>query len=185
MKLVDTLDEQGLLESLARGDQAASPSGLPTSSLPAGDAIPIRRTISVRVAIPPRRHDSGGLLCLEDVLDRHRGNDVPPSAVLRRLASHALWPLDAGDLTVFSVRFRTSTGIELAAPPFAADRARWTHPTDYAPCQVLAETAREADVDVLRYSSARDAGEGSTSPCSRAAPSRRPSRSDGKRGASI
>src|SRR4029079_16399665 len=45
-----------------------------------------------------------------------------------------------------------------AAPPFDAHRARWTHPTDYAPCQALAETAREADVDVLRYPSARDAG---------------------------
>jgi hypothetical protein len=67
------------------------------------------------------------------------------------------WPADAGDLTAFSVRFRSSAAIDLTASPFNADRARWTHPTDYTPCQALADTAREADVDVLRYSSARDA----------------------------
>jgi hypothetical protein len=68
------------------------------------------------------------------------------------------WPADAGDLTAFSVRFGTPAGIDLTAPPFDADRARWAHPTDYAPCQALAVTAREADVDVLRHASARDAG---------------------------
>lgn len=66
------------------------------------------------------------------------------------------WPADAGALTAFSVRFRTPAGIDLTAPPFDVDRDRWMHPTDYAPCQMLADTAREADVDVVRYPSARD-----------------------------
>ena len=66
------------------------------------------------------------------------------------------WPIDAGDLTAFSVRFRTSAGIDLTAPPFATDLVHWTHPTDYALCQALADSAREADVDVLLYRSARD-----------------------------
>lgn len=66
------------------------------------------------------------------------------------------WPADAGDYTAFSVRFSAQSGLDLMAPPLDADRARWTHPTDYAPCQALAEEAREADVDVLRYESARD-----------------------------
>jgi hypothetical protein len=30
------------------------------------------------------------------------------------------------------------------------------HPTDYASCQALADTARQADVDVMLYRSARD-----------------------------
>ena len=66
------------------------------------------------------------------------------------------WPADAGDYTAFSVRFRTRAALDLTRPPFEAERARWTHPTEYAPCQTLADAAREAAVDVLRYPSARD-----------------------------
>jgi hypothetical protein len=68
------------------------------------------------------------------------------------------WPLDAGDLTAFSVRFRTTAGLDLTTQPFDADRAHWTHPTDYAFCQALADTAREADVEVLLSRSAREMG---------------------------
>src|SRR6185295_11370469 len=68
------------------------------------------------------------------------------------------WPMDAGDLTAFSVRFRTSAGLDLTAPPFETDRLRWTHPTDYAPCQALADLARAAGVEGLLYGSARDPG---------------------------
>jgi hypothetical protein len=68
------------------------------------------------------------------------------------------WPADAGDYTAFSARFRTPAGLDLTAPPLDTDRARWTHPTDYAACQALADAAREAEVDALRYPSARDPG---------------------------
>ena len=56
-----------------------------------------------------------------------------------------------------SVRFRSAAGLDLTAPPFDADRGRWSHPTDYGPCQTLADAARAADVEVLLYSSAREA----------------------------
>jgi hypothetical protein len=68
------------------------------------------------------------------------------------------WPTNAGEHTVFAVRFRTASGLDLTEAPFAADRDRWTHRTDYATCQDLADAAREARVDVLRYASARAAG---------------------------
>ena len=64
--------------------------------------------------------------------------------------------MDAGDFTAFSVRFRSAAGLDLTAAPFDAERARWMHPTDYAPCQTLADTARAADVEALLYRSARD-----------------------------
>jgi hypothetical protein len=66
------------------------------------------------------------------------------------------WPADAGDYTAFSTRFRTRAALDLTRPPFEAERARWAHPTEYAPCQTLADAAREAAVDGLRYPSARD-----------------------------
>jgi hypothetical protein len=71
-------------------------------------------------------------------------------------APEAPWPDNAGEFTAFSVRYRTAGGIDLAAPPFDRERDAWTHPTDYTRCQALADAARPADVDVLRYPSARD-----------------------------
>ena len=38
------------------------------------------------------------------------------------------------------------------------DAARWQHATDYAATQALAEAARTADIEVIRYGSARDEG---------------------------
>jgi hypothetical protein len=66
------------------------------------------------------------------------------------------WPTNPLDRTAFQVRFRTTRGLDLIAEPFNRDRARWTDPTDYAGCQDLAEAARVAGVQVIRYASARD-----------------------------
>jgi hypothetical protein len=68
------------------------------------------------------------------------------------------WPANASEQTAFQARFRTNTGIDLSTPPFDRERARWTHPTDYLKCQELAEAARAAGVEAIRYRSARDAG---------------------------
>lgn len=32
----------------------------------------------------------------------------------------------------------------------------WVHPTDFGPCQTLADTARAAGIETIRYRSARD-----------------------------
>jgi hypothetical protein len=66
------------------------------------------------------------------------------------------WPVNASEHTAFQVRFHTSTGLDLTASPFDRDRARWTHPTDYDACQALADDARAAGVQAIRYPSARD-----------------------------
>jgi hypothetical protein len=68
------------------------------------------------------------------------------------------WPDNASEYTAFSVRYRTAAGLDLMAAPLDRDRAVWTHPTKYGPCQDLADAARAAAVEVLRYESARDAG---------------------------
>jgi len=68
------------------------------------------------------------------------------------------WPINPVEHTAFQVRFRTTRGLDLIAEPFARERARWTHPTDYAGCQDLADAARAAGVEAIRYASARDPG---------------------------
>ena len=66
------------------------------------------------------------------------------------------WPANPGEFTAFSVRVSTPAALDLTAPPLDRDTRHWAHPTDYSPCQALAEAARAADVQVLRYRSVRD-----------------------------
>jgi hypothetical protein len=69
-------------------------------------------------------------------------------------------PANAADYTAFSAAIRTDAAIDLSAPPLDRDAARWTHPTDYAACQSLADDARAADVAAILYRSVRDPGTG-------------------------
>lgn len=66
------------------------------------------------------------------------------------------WPANAAEFTAFAVRYGSARAIDLTRPPLARRRKRWMHPTDYAPCQALADEARAADVEVIRFASARD-----------------------------
>lgn len=67
------------------------------------------------------------------------------------------WPDNPGEYTAFAVEFETAQGIDLTRPPLSAHRDVWRDPTDYAPCQALAEDARTAGIEVIRYESARSA----------------------------
>ncbi|HET6620269.1 MAG TPA: RES family NAD+ phosphorylase [Dongiaceae bacterium] len=66
------------------------------------------------------------------------------------------WPAGAAEHTAFSVRYGSARAVDLTRPPLARNRARWIHPTEYAPCQKLAEAARAAGIEVIRFASVRD-----------------------------
>ena len=68
------------------------------------------------------------------------------------------WPVNPGEYTAFSVRFSAGKGLDLTRPPLNRDAEKWTDPTDYSHCQALADTARSAQVQMLRYQSARAPG---------------------------
>jgi hypothetical protein len=89
-----------------------------------------------------------------------------PATAVAEMAYHRLlffadspgtpWPGNAGECTVFSARYRTATGIDLTTPPLDRDRATWRHPVEYEACQQLADAARAAGAEIIRYPSARD-----------------------------
>src|SRR5690606_11307388 len=58
----------------------------------------------------------------------------------------------------FSVALSAGRTVHLTQPPFDADTADWTHPTDYTACQDLAAAARGAGAQAIRVMSARDLG---------------------------
>jgi len=66
------------------------------------------------------------------------------------------WPANPAEFTAFAVRYLTGRAIDLMAMPFLRDRPKWTHPTDYEPCQALADAARGAEIELIRYQSVRD-----------------------------
>ncbi len=70
------------------------------------------------------------------------------------------WPANAAEYTAFSVAYGTAKGIDLTKGKLARDKATWTHLTDYVACQALADSARTASIDVIRYQSVRDPGSG-------------------------
>jgi hypothetical protein len=154
MKLVDTLAEQGLLESIVDRSKPAVP--------PECEPLHYLLSTPFRYGAP---YPSGSRFRRAGMTPGVFYASKSPATAVAEMAFHRLlffadapgvpWPSDAGDYTAFSVRFR-ARGVDLSVSPFDRDRARWIHPTDYAPCQALSDTAREASVDALRYPSARD-----------------------------
>lgn len=61
-------------------------------------------------------------------------------------------------ITLFEFRAATQHSIDLTAGLLAVDAALWTNPKDYAATQALANAAREAGVEVIRYESVRNRG---------------------------
>jgi len=68
------------------------------------------------------------------------------------------WPVNAAQYTSFAVAYAGRKGLDLTRPPFDRHADQWMDPVDYGACHDLADAAREAGVQVLRYRSARTKG---------------------------
>jgi hypothetical protein len=71
-------------------------------------------------------------------------------------APDASWPINVGEYTAFAASYGTRRALDLTRPPLDRDRLHWTNPIDYSACQNLADAARAAEIQILRYSSIRD-----------------------------
>ena len=65
-------------------------------------------------------------------------------------------PANPAEYTAFSARIATEQSLDLTEPPLVRDREAWEHPTAYAACQDLADTARLAGIEAILYRSVRD-----------------------------
>ena len=65
------------------------------------------------------------------------------------------WPSDAGEHTAFAADYAAKS-IDLTVPPLNSRARLWIHPTQYEECQNLADLARVADIDLIKYASVRD-----------------------------
>ena len=135
---------------------------MPLAPLPSFHAVPLRRPLSGRLAFSARGPDTRRVLRL------NRAPVAVAEMAFRRLLFFAEspatpWPSNAVEHTAFSVRYSTRAGLDLTSPPLDRHVKHWTEPVAYEKCQALADAAREAGTQVLRYRSAR--ADASTSRC--------------------
>lgn len=154
LKLVDSLDEQAVLEDIL--DETKPPMPSDCQHLDYLLSTPFR----YRPYPQGSRFRRAGL-----TPGVWYGAEQPETAVAEIVFYRFLFyaespetpfPDDAADYTAFSVMLATPTALDLTDGIMARDAAAWQHRTDYAACQVLADTAREIGAEVIRYASVRD-----------------------------
>lgn len=151
MVLVDTLDEQALLEQLLEQSKPALPE-TPGS---------LHWLLFTPFRYPPL--PSGSRFRSPTDPGVFYGADTRATACAE--LGYWRWRLlmDSPDLdyiepllqTLFQTPVRGAT-IDLREPPFSARRQHWIDALDYTECQALARRAREAEIEIIRYQSVRD-----------------------------
>jgi hypothetical protein len=155
LKLVDTLAEQAVLEGLIEQSKPPIPPEcrhlhyLLATPFRYGSAYP-RGSRFRRAGMTP------GVYYASARVDTAIAETAFSRLLFFAESPATPWPANPGEFTAFSARFATRHGLDATSSPLSVDRASWTHPTDYASCQALAEAARAAAVEVIRYESVRD-----------------------------
>lgn len=70
------------------------------------------------------------------------------------------WPSNPAQFTALEAQFSVPLSIDLGQPPLSHESAVWEHPVDYRACQNLADAARAATIDAILYRAVRDPGRG-------------------------
>jgi len=155
LKLTDNLAEQALLEELIEETKPAIP--------------PECRHLDFLLATPFRY----GALYPTGSRFRRAGRtpgvyyaaDRPATAVAEMAFYRLLffaespatpWPADASEYTAFAATVASGRMLDLTEAPLAQDADVWRDPVAYEGCQALADAARAADAEIIRYSAVRD-----------------------------
>ena len=158
LKLVDTLDEQALLEAELEGSKPLIP--LACAGLDYLLATPFRYAPYPRGSRFRRARQTEGCFYAAERVE----TAVAEEAFYRLLffldAPAARRPANPQERIAFRVPAGTGLAIDLTMPPLDRDMALWQHPTDYDPCQAFADAARAARVEAIRYHSVRDLDQG-------------------------
>lgn len=156
MKLVDHLVEQDVLENLIEQTKPAYPPEC-------GGLHYLLKTPFRYGAVYPRgsRFRRAGLTPGVYYASEEPRTAVAEMAFYRLLffadSPQTPWPLNPSEYTGFSAALESRRILDLAAPPLDREKELWRRPIDYGPCQAFADVAREAEAEIIRYASARDA----------------------------
>jgi RES domain len=155
LKLVDTLEEQSVLEELIEQTKPAIP--VECRHLDYLLATPFRYGAEYPRGSRFRR--AGRTLGVYYAAER-------PETAVAEMAFYRLlffaespqtpWPNDAAEYTAFAAAVATQRNLDLTKQPLLRHRSVWVDPIRYEPCQALAHSARAAEVALIRYESVRD-----------------------------
>ena len=158
LKLVDTLPEQAILESLIDGAKPPVP--------------PECRHLNYLLFTPFRygAYPTGSRFRRAGLTEGVFYGAEAPKIAAAEMAFHRLlffvespatpWPTNPAEYTAFAAEYGTERAIDLAQNPLNSQSMQWSDPTDYSHCQALANNARLAMIDVIRYRSVRDPNNG-------------------------
>jgi len=159
LKLVDSLAEQELLEQIVEETKPAIPPEC--QGLDYLLATPFRYRAFYRTGSRFRRAGfTAGVFYAAE-----REETAAAEIVFYRFLFYAEspdtpLPSDAAEYSAFSVELATSAALDLTRPPLERDANHWCHLSDYTACQALADAAREAGGEIIRYRSVRDPQQG-------------------------
>src|SRR5262245_34575155 len=149
MKLTDTLEEQEALERLI--EETKFP--VPEDCRHLGFLLftPFRYKPYPADSRFRRAGSTEGVFYAAEVVET-----AVAEAVFHRLLFYSEspgtpWPANPGEYTAFASEFATSRVADISRPPLVADRASWTHPTDYTACLNLVDVVRAAALEAIRY----------------------------------
>ncbi|WP_448203615.1 RES family NAD+ phosphorylase [Azospirillum sp. sgz302134] len=155
LKLVDTLEEQDILERLIERTKPPVPEDC--RGLHYLLATPFRYDAPYPAGSRFRRAGmTPGVFYAAEAV----GTAVAELTFYRLLfyaeSPQTPWPANPAEYTAFGVPYGTDFGLDLTAPSLDTDAADWSHSTEYGPCQMLADVARKAGILAIRYASVRD-----------------------------
>ncbi|MDK4738904.1 MULTISPECIES: RES family NAD+ phosphorylase [unclassified Rhizobium] len=155
LKLVDTLEEQALLEHLLEESKPALPPEC--AGLDYLLATPFRYG-----AIYPhgsRFRRAGRTLGVFYASERVE-TALAEMSFYRLLffsdSPETPLPANAAEYTAFAAAISTKEAIDLTRSPLDRDREAWTDPVSYEACQSLADAARAGGIQAILYRSVRD-----------------------------
>jgi len=159
LKVVDTLDEQRVLEGLIEGTKPMVP--------------PECRHLHYLLFTPFRYgavYPNGsrfrragiteGVFYAAEAVETAIAEITFHRLVFFAESPHTPWPQNPAEYTAFAADYRTNKAIDLTRGRLSAHRAAWSDPIDYSQCQALAESARIAAIEIIRYRSVRDPKQG-------------------------
>jgi len=158
MKLVDTLEEQALLEDeIERTKPPAPPE---CAGLHYLLATPFRYGRYPGSSRFRREGWSPGVFYAGETARTALAETVFYRLLFFAESPATPLPRNPLEFTGFEAAYEVALAIDLTVPPLSRDAAVWTRFSDYSACLDLADAARAAGIALIRYRSVRDPGGG-------------------------
>ncbi len=159
LKIVDTLDEQTLLETLLEESKPALPPEC--AGLDYLLATPFRYGAVYPYGSRFRRAGRTlGVFYASEKVETALAEMSFYRLLFFAESPETPLPANAAEYTAFAAVIDAPAVIDLTRPPLDRDREAWTDPQNYAPCQALADAARQAGCQAILYQSVRDPARG-------------------------